>query len=102
MKTGKRKSEQENGINKRSLARTLTLTATLAALGTSLGVDVNTLFAGEPISEEGILDSTESQQIKFHVFPHWNAYPPNPFIPYKLTPLPELNLDGSVDDVEGL
>lgn len=54
MKNGKRKSEPENTKNsprKRSLAGTLTLTATLAALGTSLGVDVNTLFAAGPMSE---------------------------------------------------
>jgi hypothetical protein len=90
MKTGKRKSEQENGINKRSIARTLTLTATLAALGTSLGVDVKTLFAAEPISEEGMLDSTESQQIKYPAplqkksappaeQKKLTPYPPNPF-----------------------
>jgi hypothetical protein len=58
MKTGKRKSKPENAKDtprKRTLAGTLTLTATLVALGTSLGVDVNTLFAAEPMSEEGKL-----------------------------------------------
>lgn len=56
MKTEQRKSGPENAKNtprKRTLAGTLTLTATLAALGTSLGVDVNTLFAAEPVSKAG-------------------------------------------------
>ena len=67
MKKGKRNSKPENEGNtlrKRTLAGTLTLTATLAALGTSLGVDVSTLFAAEPMSEEGKLAPAGSVQIK--------------------------------------
>lgn len=67
MKTEKRKSGPENAKNtprKRTLAGTLTLTATLAALGTSLGVDVNTLFAAEPIAEEGKLAPAVQYKLK--------------------------------------
>jgi hypothetical protein len=70
MKNGKRKSGSENGIDtprKLTLARTLTLTATLAALGTSLGVDVKTLFAAEPKPEAGKLSpGGEAVQIKMN------------------------------------
>jgi hypothetical protein len=72
MKTEQRKSGPENAKNtprKRTLAGTLTLTATLAALGTSLGVDVDTLFAAEPVSEEGNLTPAGSVQFKMKATP---------------------------------
>jgi hypothetical protein len=93
MKTEQRKSGPENAKNtpcKRTLAGTLTLTATLAALGTSLGVDVNTLFAAEPVSKAGELAPAGWEQ--FPGLPpvvqrNWNQLPPAVQQKFKGTPL---------------
>src|SRR5512146_2056334 len=70
MRTGKRRSEAGTATDfprsrKRTLASTLTLTATLAALGTSLGIDVNNLFAADlKPGEETIGPGIDATQYK--------------------------------------